>query len=138
MCGLTRSSDHVSTRYGGLECDVRGSVVVAGCKAHVIVRALFRGTATESENRFAGEACCAVGIEGAAHAAANLAFYDDNATRNGEFAVAVNAVGVTGASLCVVYAARNGQESAAVSHSATHAASGAEFPVGLAALIGVA
>ena len=135
---MTRGGHHVSTGNGGLEGYIGGAVVAASAEGDTVVGTLFRRAAAEAKYGLARKACISVGIEGTAHAAADLAFNDDNATRNREFAVAVDTVGVTGAGLCVVNAARNGQESAAATHAAAHAASGAESPVGLAALTGVA
>lgn len=116
----------VATGSSGLESDVGITVVAIGVKAYVVAGARLGLTFAEAEKCLCGECCCAVRVEGTAHATADLAFHHHNAAGNGQFAVGVDAVGITGTCLYVVYATGYSKVSAGTAHAAHAAHASAE------------
>lgn len=114
-CGNLARALYVAAAGCWLEGDGGIAVVAVGVETYVVACPCFRFALAEAKKSLCGDGCRSVGVEGSAHATANLTFHNNDAARYGELSVAVYAVGIAGACLDVMYAACHKQVSAGIS-----------------------
>ena len=119
---LAHARNHLASGEARLEGDFRSAVVVVGAEVHAVLLAFFGIVRAESEQFcVGGDVRRSVGIDHAAHAAVHAAFHDDDAARDFDAAVTVNAVGVASAHINVVVAASDFERTCAAATRAAEA-----------------